>query len=99
MRRLSSGPWQAKQLSERMGRISRSKSTGLSAAELTPATLNTRTRRIPKLPSVLDIIVNHMGCSGEAVKRIALVALVPAAAVSLQNLQTPDSGFFADVTN
>jgi len=51
------------------------------------------------LPSVLDIIVNHMGCSGEAVKWIAVAALVPAAAVSLQNARTPDSGFFEDVTN
>ena len=37
MRRLSSGPWQVKQLSDRIGRTSRSKSTGLSAAKDTPA--------------------------------------------------------------
>src|SRR5436309_15557735 len=35
-RACSSGPWQAKQLSERMGRISRLKSTGFSLATVAP---------------------------------------------------------------
>src|SRR5436190_5748265 len=50
-RRLSSGPWHVKQLSERMGRTSRSKSTGLSAAKHTPAKTSHRDRRTDKVPS------------------------------------------------
>src|SRR5689334_19407094 len=48
MRRLSSGPWQVKQLSERIGRTSRSKSTGLSAARHTPAVRTNREKRTNK---------------------------------------------------
>ena len=40
-----------------------------------------------------------MGRNGEALRWIALAALVPAAAVSLQNSQTAGSGFFAEVTD
>src|SRR5579863_8722801 len=43
MRCFSSGPWQAKQLSERMGRISRSKSTG--AAVVVRTTSNAANQR------------------------------------------------------
>src|SRR5206468_1652068 len=54
-RRLSSGPWHAKQLSERMGRTSRSKSTGLSAAKHRPAKASHRDRRTDKVPSGVSI--------------------------------------------
>src|SRR4051812_35641036 len=50
MRRLSSGPWQVKQLSDRIGRTSRSKSTGLSAAKDTPARTSHINRRTDKVP-------------------------------------------------
>ncbi len=51
-RRLSSGPWQAKQLSERIGRTSRAKLTGRGLALPVDATLSPWPCAVPAVPRI-----------------------------------------------
>ena len=56
MRCLSSGPWQAKQLSERMGRMSRLKSTSGPAAKARADRVIPRKRRASKSLPPLQLL-------------------------------------------